>query len=60
PANKTYVTPSLRPLAQFSVLLIGIVALVFSIAWLLELRLPIAALLGAPTGALLWLAWQRR
>ncbi|NVF13026.1 hypothetical protein [Vreelandella maris] len=60
PANKTYVTPSLRPLAQFSVLLIGIVALVFSIAWLLDLRLPIAALLGAPTGALLWLAWQRR
>ncbi|WP_339118820.1 hypothetical protein [Halomonas sp. BMC6] len=60
PANKTYVTPSLRPLAQFSVLLIGIVALVFSIAWLLNLRLPIAALLGAPTGALLWLAWQRR
>lgn len=60
PANKTYVTPSLRPLAQFSVLLIGIVALVFSIAWLLELRLPIAALLGAPTGALIWLAWQRR
>jgi hypothetical protein len=60
PAHKTYVTPSLRPLAQFSVLLIGIVALVFSIAWLLELRLPIAALLGAPTGALLWLAWQRR
>nr|WP_273423396.1 hypothetical protein [Halomonas sp.] len=60
PANKTYVTPSLRPLAQFSVLLIGIVALVVSIAWLLELRLPIAALLGAPTGALLWLAWQRR
>lgn len=60
PANKTYVTPSLRPLAQFSVLLIGIVAMVFSIAWLLELRLPIAALLGAPTGAFLWLAWQRR
>ena len=60
PPKKTYVTPSLRPLAQFSVLLIGIVALVFSIAWLLDLRLPIAALLGAPTGALLWLAWQRR
>lgn len=60
PANKAYVSPSLRPLAQFSVLLIGIVALVFSIAWLLDLRLPIAALLGAPTGALIWLAWQRR
>ena len=60
PANKTYVTPSVRPLAQFRVLLICSVALVFSIAWLLELRLPIAALLGAPTGALLWLAWQRR
>lgn len=61
PATKAQLTsPSLRPLAQFSVLLIGIVALVFSIAWLLDLRLPIAALLGAPTGALLWLAWQRR
>ena len=41
-------------------MVLGIVALVFSIAWLLDLRLPIAALLGAPTGALLWLAWQRR
>ncbi|HAA45707.1 MAG: hypothetical protein XD36_2369 [Halomonas sp. 54_146] len=61
PANKTQAAaPSLRPLAQFSVLLMGIVALVFSIAWLLELRLPIAALIGAPTGALMWLAWQRR
>ena len=61
PANRDQVsTPSLRPLAQFSVLLMGIVALVFTIAWLLALRLPIAALLGAPTGALLWLAWQRR
>ena len=61
PANKAQVNaPSLRPLAQFSVLLLGIVALVFSLAWLLELRLPIAALLGAPTGALIWLAWQRR
>lgn len=61
PVNKTQAAvPSLRPLAQFSVLLMGIVALVFSIAWLLELRLPIAALIGAPTGALIWLAWQRR
>lgn len=61
PAHKAPVAaPSLRPLAQFSVLLLGIVALVFSLAWLLELRLPIAALLGAPTGALIWLAWQRR
>lgn len=61
PASKTQLaTPSLRPLGQFSVLLMGIVALVFSLAWLLELRLPIAALLGAPTAALLWLAWQRR
>ncbi|MDN7134072.1 hypothetical protein JNO04_17155 [Halomonas sp. MC140] len=61
PANRHQVsTPSLRPLAQFSVLLMGIVALVFTIAWLLALRLPIAALLGAPIGALLWLAWQRR
>lgn len=61
PVNKaTVAAPSLRPLAEFSVLLLGIVALVFSLAWLLELRLPIAALLGAPTGALIWLAWQRR
>ncbi|WFE71813.1 hypothetical protein P8S55_01700 [Halomonas sp. M1] len=66
PGNKTQASknhlaaPSLRPLGQFSVLLLGIVALVFSIAWLLELRLPIAALIGAPTGALVWLAWQRR
>jgi len=60
PANKSSVSPSLRPLAQFSVLLIGIVALVFSLSWLLGVRLPIAALLGAPSGALLWLAWQRR
>jgi hypothetical protein len=61
PVNKASVAaPSLRPLAQFSVLLLGIVALVFSISWLLSLRLPIAALLGAPTGALIWLAWQRR
>ncbi|WP_394424613.1 hypothetical protein [Vreelandella stevensii] len=60
PANKSSVSPSLRPLAQFSVLLIGIVALVFSLAWLIDVRLPIAALLGAPSGALLWLAWQRR
>lgn len=61
PANKNRMAaPSLLPLGQFSVLLLGIVALVFSIAWLLELRLPIAALIGAPTGALIWLAWQRR
>lgn len=61
PANKAPVaTPSLRPLAHFSVLLLAIVVLVFTIAWLLSLRLPIAALLGAPTGALIWLAWQRR
>nr|WP_284041382.1 hypothetical protein [Halomonas olivaria] len=58
--NTPLAAPSLRPLAQFCVLLLGIVALVFGIAWLLELRLPIAALLGAPGGALLWLAWQRR
>ncbi|MBZ5487798.1 hypothetical protein HW452_09695 [Halomonas aquamarina] len=61
PANRVQLaSPSLRPLGQFSMLLIGIVALVFSIAWLLSLRLPIAALLGAPIAALVWLAWQRR
>ncbi|RUR37372.1 hypothetical protein [Vreelandella populi] len=53
-------SPSLQPLVQFSGLLFGIVTLVFCIAWLLTLRLPIAALLGAPLGALVWLAWQRR
>lgn len=52
--------PSLQPLAQFSGLLFGIVTLVCFIAWSLALRLPIAALLGAPLGALVWLAWQRR
>ncbi|PRY65527.1 hypothetical protein B0H98_10250 [Vreelandella songnenensis] len=61
PANRVQLaSPSLRPLGQFAMLLIGIVALVFSIAWLLTLRLPIAALLGAPSAALIWLAWQRR
>ena len=61
PTNKTQLkAPSLRPLIQFSALLLGIVALVFSLAWLLALRLPIAALLGAPSAALIWLAWQRR
>ncbi|WP_447553090.1 hypothetical protein [Vreelandella sp. EE22] len=60
PASRALPTPSLKPLAQFSVLLTAVVALVVAIAWLLEVRLPIAALLGAPSGALAWLAWQRR
>lgn len=52
--------PSLAPLGRFCLLLVGIVSLVFVLAWGLEVRLPIAALLGAPLGALVWLAWQRR
>ncbi|MGO3056151.1 hypothetical protein ACT3R7_07090 [Halomonas sp. AOP43-A1-21] len=61
PANNSRaVSPSLRPMVQFSWLLMAIVTLVFSIAWLGELRLPIAALLGAPLAAVIWLAWQRR
>ncbi|MBZ0331992.1 hypothetical protein KZO25_16875 [Halomonas sp. ANAO-440] len=52
--------PSLAPLAQFCVLLLGIVSLVFLLSWALEVRLPIAALMGAPLGAIGWLAWQRR
>lgn len=52
--------PSLAPLGQFCLLLLGIVSLVFLLAWVLGLRLPIAALLGAPLGAFAWLAWQRR
>ncbi|QOR38808.1 hypothetical protein HNO52_10035 [Billgrantia diversa] len=52
--------PSLAPLGQFCLLLLGIVSLVFLLAWVLDVRLPIAALLGAPLGAYAWLAWQRR
>ncbi|MDI5934447.1 hypothetical protein [Halomonas kalidii] len=52
--------PSLLPLGRFALLLAGIVTLVFCLAWWLEVRLPIAALLGAPLGAFGWLAWQRR
>lgn len=53
-------SPSLRPLGQFALLLIAIVALIFLLARWLELRLPVAVLLGAPLGAFLWLAWQQR
>ncbi|KAA0013550.1 hypothetical protein F0A17_04065 [Billgrantia pellis] len=56
----TLPTPSLAPLGRFCLLLLAIVSLVFLLAWTLEVRLPIAALLGAPLGALAWLAWQRR
>ncbi|SFU88033.1 hypothetical protein [Halomonas korlensis] len=52
--------PSLLPLGRFALLLAGIVTLVFCLAWWLKVRLPIAALLGAPLGAFVWLAWQRR
>lgn len=52
--------PTLVPLVQFCLLLLGIVSLVFLLAWSLQLHLPIAALLGAPLAAFSWLAWQRR
>ncbi|MCE9684145.1 hypothetical protein [Halomonas alkalisoli] len=52
--------PSLAPLGEFCLLLLSIVSLVFLLSWVLEVRLPIAALVGAPLGALGWLAWQRR
>lgn len=52
--------PSLVPLAGFCLLLLGIVSLVFLLAWALQVRLPIAVLMGAPLGAISWLAWQRR
>lgn len=52
--------PSLSPLRRFCVLLLGIVLLVFSLAYLLDVRLPIATLVGAPLASWLWLAWQRR
>ncbi|WP_227367722.1 hypothetical protein [Halomonas sp. M20] len=51
---------SLRPLGSFSLLLLGIVLLVFTLAYLLDVRLPIATLVGAPLASWAWLAWQRR
>ncbi|MFG6666638.1 hypothetical protein ACGK9R_05980 [Halomonas sp. HNIBRBA4712] len=60
PADNARTIPSLQPLAQFSALLAAVVVLVVLLAWLLDVRLPIAALLGAPSSALVWLAWQRR
>ncbi|SDL75144.1 hypothetical protein SAMN05192555_106267 [Franzmannia pantelleriensis] len=59
-ANRATSSPSLMPLLQFSLLLMAIVSLVFILSWALDVRLPIAALLGAPLGAMAWLAWQRR
>ena len=59
-AKRASSSPSLLPLWQFSLLLMAIVSLVFTLAWALDVRLPIAALLGAPLGAMAWLAWQRR
>jgi len=53
-------SPSPAPLGRFVLLLLGIVLLVFLLAWLLSLRLPVATLVGAPLAAWGWLAWQRR
>ncbi|MGM0984225.1 MAG: hypothetical protein ACQEXG_12505 [Pseudomonadota bacterium] len=55
-----HAVPSLRPLARFSLLLLSLVALIFFLAWGLDLHLPTAVLLGAPLGAFLWLSWQCR
>ncbi|WP_111411919.1 hypothetical protein [Billgrantia lactosivorans] len=52
--------PSAAPLGQFCLLLLGVVSLVFLLAWALQVRLPIAVLMGAPLAAVSWLAWQRR
>lgn len=52
--------PSLMPLAAFSMLLLALVMLVFSLAAVLSLRLPQAVLIGVPLGAWVWLAWQCR
>jgi len=52
--------PSLMPLANFSMLLLALVALVFALSFLLSLRLPQAVLIGVPLGAWVWLAWQCR
>ncbi|WP_197053346.1 hypothetical protein [Litchfieldella xinjiangensis] len=52
--------PSLMPLVAFSMLLLALVMLVFTIAAGLSLRLPQAVLIGVPLGAWLWLAWQCR
>lgn len=51
---------SLRPLGYFTLLLLSLVALIFSLAWGFDLRLPSAVLLGVPLGAFLWLCWQFR
>lgn len=58
--SEAVAVPSLAPLGAFCLLLFGIVSLVFLLSWWLELRLPIAALVGAPLSAFGWLAWQRR
>ncbi|WP_240407683.1 hypothetical protein [Halomonas sp. JS92-SW72] len=58
--TREHAVPSLRPLGRFSLLLLSLVALIFSLSWGLDLRLPIAVLLGAPLGAFLWLCWQFR
>lgn len=51
---------SLMPLLNFALVLIGLVALVFICAWILQLRLPQAVLIGVPLGCLIWLGVQLR
>ena len=60
PRQSPPLSPSLLPLGHFGVLLLSIVMLVFTLAYLLGVRLPIATLVGAPLASWLWLAWQRR
>ncbi len=52
--------PSLMPLLRFTFMLTGLVAVVFGCAWLLQVRLPQAVLVGVPLGTLGWLAVQLR
>lgn len=59
-AQANYTAPSLLPIAQFVLLMLAIVLLVFALVSLLDIRLPIAALVGAPLAACAWLIWQNR
>ncbi|GHE22791.1 hypothetical protein [Halomonas urumqiensis] len=59
-SSRQHDIPPLQPLVRFCLLLVSLVALIFSLAWVGGLRLPTAVLLGAPLGAFLWLCWQGR
>lgn len=59
-ARSSHHAPSLLPIATFVLFMLSIVMLVFALVWLLDIRLPIAALVGAPLAAIGWLVWQNR